>query len=60
MERNEMPVGFAMELAVNPEAMQKFSSLSEAQKQKIIDGTHAVGSRQEMRQYVNSIINGKS
>ncbi|MBQ3228399.1 MAG: hypothetical protein IJB43_07430 [Clostridia bacterium] len=54
-----MPVGFAMALAMNPEAMQKFGTLSEEQKQQIIAGTHAVKSRDEMRHYVDSLVNGK-
>lgn len=59
MTKDEMPVGFAMELAMNPEAMQKFGTLSEEQKQQIIAGTHAVKSRDEMRHYVDSLVNGK-
>ena len=59
MERNEMPVGFAMALAMNPDAMQKFGTLNEEQKRQIIAGTHAVKSRDEMRRYVDSLINGK-
>ena len=59
MTKDEMPVGFAMALAMNPEAMQKFGTLSEEQKQQIISGTHAVKSRDEMRHYVDSLVNGK-
>ena len=59
MTKDEMPVGFAMELAMNPEAMQKFGTLSEEQKQQIIAGTHAVKSRDEMRHYVDSLVNDK-
>lgn len=59
MTKDEMPIGFAMELAMNPEAMQKFGTLSEVQKQQIIAGTHAVKSRDEMRHYVDSLVNGK-
>ncbi len=59
MKKDEMPVGFAMALAMNPEAMQKFGALSEEQKQQIIAGTHAVKSRDEMRRYVDSLVNGK-
>ncbi len=59
MERNEMPVGFAMALAMNPQAMHKFATLSEEQKQAIIDGTHAVKSKNEMHQYVDSLVNDK-
>lgn len=59
MTKDEMPVGFAMALAMNPEAMQKFGTLSEEQKQQIIAGTHVVKSRDEMRHYVDSLVNGK-
>ena len=59
MTKDEMPVGFAMALAMHPEAMQKFGTLSEEQKQQIIAGTHAVKSRDEMRHYVDSLVNGK-
>ncbi|MBQ9743985.1 MAG: hypothetical protein IJW19_02570 [Clostridia bacterium] len=57
MKREEMPVGFAMSLAMNPEAMQKFETLSEEQKREVIKGTHNVKSRKEMHQYVDSLIN---
>ncbi len=57
MKRDEMPVGFSMALAQNPDAMQKFSTLSEDKKKQIIDGTHSVKSKQEMHEYVNKLIN---
>lgn len=56
MKSTEMPVGLGMALAMNPEAMQKFASLTEQQKQQVINGTHAVNSRREMQQYVENII----
>ncbi|MBQ8435112.1 MAG: hypothetical protein IJX24_03765 [Oscillospiraceae bacterium] len=55
MEKKEMPVGLGMALAMNPEAMRKFSSLSEAKKQEIINGTHTISSKSEMKQYVENI-----
>ncbi len=55
MEKNEMPVGLGMALAMNPEAMQKFSSLPEMKKQEIINGTHTISSKAEMKQYVENI-----
>lgn len=57
MKREEMPVGFSMALAQNPEAMQKFALLSEDKKNQIIDGIHSVGSKQEMHEYVNKLNN---
>lgn len=56
MKRDEMPVGFSMALAQNPDAMQKFAMLSEDKKQEIINGTHSVKSKQEMHEYVNKLI----
>ncbi len=56
MENYEMPVGLGMALSMNPEAMQKFASLSENQKREIINGTHSVSSKKEMKQYVEKII----
>ena len=55
MKHDEMPMGFSMALAQNPEAMQKFAMLSEDKKKQIIDGTHSVKSKQEMHEYVNKI-----
>ena len=57
MKQDELPVGFAMALAMNPEAMQKFAALNEEQKQKIIAGTHTLKSRDEMHRYVDSLVN---
>ncbi len=59
MKPEEMPIGFAMALAMNPEAMQNFSVLSEDEKQKIIDGTHSVKSRGEMHRYVDNLVTNK-
>ncbi len=59
MEQNEMPIGFAMALAQNPYAMQKFASLSEDEKRMVIDGTHSIQSRNEMHRYVNDLVAGR-
>lgn len=57
MNHFEMPVGLCMALAMNPEAMQKFQTLTEMQKWEIVSGTYAVESGKEMQQYVQNIIN---
>lgn len=56
MNSFEMPVGLGMALAMNPDAMEKFSSLTESQKMEIVNGTHRIRSRKEMQQYVSNII----
>ena len=60
MKQSEMPVGFAMALAMNPKAMQTFSSLSEDRQQAIIEGTHSIKSKEEMHRYVDALVNSKN
>ncbi|BCJ93657.1 hypothetical protein acsn021_12260 [Anaerocolumna cellulosilytica] len=55
-----IPLGFGMALAQNYEAMNYFSSLDNSQKQAVIDGTHGVRSKSEMRQYVSNLTNENS
>ncbi|MGN0181437.1 MAG: hypothetical protein ACI4DP_03355 [Candidatus Ornithomonoglobus sp.] len=52
---NDLPLGFGMALMKNPQAFEAFSHMSYAQQQSIIDGTHSIYSKQEMRAYVASI-----
>ncbi len=56
MKNYKLPVGFGMALAQRPEAMEKFAAFSDEKKQQIIDGTHSISSKQEMRQYVDKMI----
>ncbi len=58
MKDYEMPIGFSMALAQNPQAMEKFSTFDEEQKKRVIRGTHSVNSREEMHRYVDSIAKG--
>lgn len=55
MKQNEMPMGFGMALAQNMEALNKFAELSEIQKREIINSTHSVNSKEDMKKLVNKI-----
>ncbi len=55
MKSYEMPIGLTMALALNPEAMEKFATLTEAEKQKIVNGTHNIKSKEEMQRYVENL-----
>jgi len=55
MKDYQMPVGLGMALAMDQEAMQKFANLPETKKQEIINGTHNISSKEEMRRYVENI-----
>lgn len=48
----ELPLGFGMALAQNEAAMHAFEAMTDAEKQAVIQKTHTVGSRREMRQLV--------
>ncbi len=56
MNNYEMPVGFGMALAMNSRAMEKFSSMSEEKKKQILDQVKSVRSKEEMRSYVEGIL----
>ncbi len=56
MDFYQVPIGFGMALAMNPNALNAYSALNEEQKQAILDKAHSARSQQEMHQIVNSII----
>ena len=52
----DLPLGFGMALAQHPEAMARFAGLPEEEQRAIIDGVHAVRSKQEMQAYVENLM----
>ena len=56
MHMEELPLGFGMVLAQHPEAMACFAALPEAEQQAVINGAHAVRSKEEMRAYVERLM----
>lgn len=55
MDRTQLPLGFGMALAMNEPAMREFAAMTEAQRQAVLEQTHYVKSRQEMRQLVEGL-----
>ena len=55
MEQYMLPLGLGMALAQNEAAMKRFEALSEAEKQALIERTHAVSSKSEMRRLVDGL-----
>ena len=51
-----IPLGFGMALAQNPDAMDVFSSLTEEQRRQVLRKTGRIGSKEEMRAYVDSLV----
>ena len=52
MDNTALPLGFGMALAQNEEAMNRFESMTEAEKQEVIRRTHQVTSKREMQRLV--------
>ena len=56
MDFYKIPLGFSMVLAMNANALNAYSAMTEAQKQAILDKAHNARSEQEMHQIVNNLI----
>ena len=57
MDFYKVPIGFGMALAMNANALNAYSGMTEQQKQVILDKAHNARSEREMHEIVNSIIN---
>ena len=51
----ELPLGFGMALSQHPTAMERFTSMTDEQKQQVITQTHRIQSKQEMQAFVRSL-----
>ncbi|MCL2019655.1 MAG: hypothetical protein FWG70_07855 [Oscillospiraceae bacterium] len=50
-----LPLGLGMALAQNSDALSRFAGLSQAEKQQIIERTHSIGSKKEMKSFVDNL-----
>lgn len=55
IDNSEMPIGFTMELAQHSDILTRFAELPESRRKEITDGARNVDSRNEMRNYVESM-----
>ncbi len=58
MNSGDLPVGFGLALAQDPDALQKFASLGDVARADVLRRAHAAGSKEEMRALVASMISG--
>ena len=56
MDFAKLPVGFAMALAQNTPALERFGQMSQSQRQTYIDRAKSARSEREMEQIVPSIV----
>lgn len=53
----DLPIGFGMALLQNRDSASYFDALPEAERRRIIDKTHSINSKEEMKAFVNNIRN---
>ena len=58
MDFYKVPIGFGMALAMNPNALNTYSAMTEEQKQAILNKAHNVCSEREMHDLVASLTGG--
>ena len=58
MDFYQVPIGFGLALSSNTAAMNRYSHLSEKQKQDILNKAHNVRSEKELYSLVASLANG--
>lgn len=51
----DLPLGFGMALAQQPQAMQKFSNMTDSEKLKILSEIHNINSKEEMQSFVSKL-----
>lgn len=51
----DMPLGFGMALAQNPQAFQRFCSMNTRQQQTVLEGARGMRSKAQMQSYINRI-----
>lgn len=53
---NGVPLGFGMALAMNRDAFDNYSKMTEAEKEKVLAASHNVKSKAEMQEIINSLM----
>ena len=55
IDNDELPIGFTMELALHSDILNKFAHMDKARQEQVVNGARSVQSRDQMRNYVESI-----
>ena len=54
-EGGHMPIGFGLSLAANAKSMEAFANMSDAEKERTVEKSRHMHSRQDMERFVNSL-----
>lgn len=55
MEQQELPQGFGMALAQHPDAMARFTAMTETEQQQVLQQVRQVRSKREMTSLVEGL-----
>lgn len=55
---DNLPLGFALGMAMNQQALDNYGKLTEYEKEKLIAKSRSVKSKEEMEQLIQSLGNG--
>lgn len=55
MDYQQLPIALGLSLAMNEKAMNRFSSMTEAEKEQMIASSKNIASKSEMDSIVNSL-----
>ena len=55
IDNQDLPIGFLMEMAEHPDVLNRFASLPEPEQLPYINGSRQVHSREQMRNYVETM-----
>jgi hypothetical protein len=55
MDKDYLPVGFAMSLAMNEKAMSAYAGLSHKDRKKLISQSRKIKSKEEMQKFVERL-----
>lgn len=58
MDFSSVPIGFGLALSANTAAMHRYSQLTEAERQDILNKAHSIRSEMEMYTLVSNLANG--
>ncbi len=56
---DELPIGFAMGMAMNEEARTQYSNMSEERRKKVEESSRRVTSKYEMQELLRDVAEGK-
>ena len=55
MDQQEMPMGFAFQMALNQNAMENFAGMTEEEKRQVLDAARNVHTKEQMRSIVENL-----